>query len=241
MRLIQISDLHLNEDAKSGDLNCNNSKFLKVLDYISSRGLNADGVIISGDISHLGGFNSYEFFFESLKDINIPYAFLHGNHDLKDNLELISKRYRTYSIESFSDDEWSIISIDSVVEGKDHGFVSESSMSMLKEKIKNSGERKIALFLHHHIIPVGTPLVDSCNLKNSQNLMDVILTENVKFVGTGHAHTLHQRKVNNTLISCCPAVCFQWENGTSLVSAINNTAFNLISLGNEIYVETHFI
>ena len=84
-------------------------------------------------------------------------------------------------------------------------------------------------------------LVDVGNLMNSEDLFDICHDGPVKFIGTGHAHTLFLRKIDNILVSVSPAICSQWENGTSTVSIVNNSGFNIISLNERVFIETHFI
>ena len=91
------------------------------------------------------------------------------------------------------------------------------------------------------MIPVGTPLVDVCKLVNADDLLNIFHDSPVKFIGTGHAHTLFQRKIGNILVSVSPALCSQWENGTSTVNIVNNSGFSIISFDEKIFIETHFI
>lgn len=134
-----------------------------------------------------------------------------------------------------------MLSIDSVVDNEDFGWVSNQALETLEEAIISSENKKIAIFLHHHPLPVGTPIVDSCMLNNAGELLSLCQRLNVKFIGSGHAHTLFQRKMGDTLVSVSPAICSQWKNGTSEVSSIDNTAFSVITFDEHIHVEPWFI
>lgn len=243
MKVIQISDIHImpNESALASKHLAN---FERVIDFINSNAdkINADLIIVTGDISHDGDVPSYERFFEVMNRVSLPFYLFPGNHDNKKNLQDAALRQGgNYDINSFEDDEWRMLSIDSVVDNEDFGMVSKQALETLEQSIISSKNRKIAVFLHHHPIPVGTPIVDSCMLNNADELLNLCQRLNVKFIGSGHAHTLFQRKVGETLVSVSPAVCSQWKNGTNTVSSIDNCAFSVVTLDVHVHVEPWFI
>ncbi|NHB88244.1 metallophosphoesterase family protein [Photorhabdus tasmaniensis] len=243
MRILQLTDIHI--FSNYCDLKENNDNhYIETIKFIlkHKRILNIDALVITGDISHDGGEQSYKIFFQELACLNLPYAILPGNHDNPAVLLHNSIGQKNIkNIEDLSNDEWSFISLNSVVEGKDYGKVDEDEIEKLEEKMRRSGHRNIALFLHHHLLPVGTPLVDICNLQNTKELLTLCQKYPVKFVGSGHAHTLFQRKIGDLLLSVSPAVCYQWENGTNYVNTVNTSGFNIISFNEPVFVETYFI
>jgi Predicted phosphohydrolases len=243
MKVIQISDIHImpNESALASKHLAN---FDRAIDFINANAdkINADLIIVTGDISHDGDIPSYERFFKIMNRTSLPFYFFPGNHDNKKNLDdAAHKQGGNYDINSFEDDEWRMLSIDSVVDKEDFGRVSTHALDTLEKAIAASGNKKVAVFLHHHPIPVGTPIVDSCMLNNAEELLSLCQRLNVKFIGSGHAHTLFQRKLGETLISVSPAICSQWKNGTSDVSSIDNSAFSVITFDEHIHVEPWFI
>lgn len=243
MRLLQMTDLHLLDETeeKSGE---NNNNFLKVINFLKNNLLyfKIDHIVITGDISHDGSKSSYDYFFYCINQLDFPFSFLHGNHDNIETLDLSkNKAANNREFNEISDIKWKILSVDSVVRGKDHGYIKTDSLAALDKQLCALKEYKIAIFLHHHVLPVGTPLVDKCKLLNYEEFLTICGSYNVKFIGTGHAHILFQRKKNDILISVSPAVCSQWENGTRTVKYVNNSGFSIISFDNNIHVETYFI
>ena len=126
---------------------------------------------------------------------SLPFYFSRQPRQQKNPDDVARKQGGSYDINSFEDDEWRLLSIDSVVDNEDFGRISTQSLDMLEKAIVASGNKKVAVFLHHHPIPVGTPIVDSCMLNNAEELLSLCQRLNVKFIGSGHAHTLFQRKL----------------------------------------------
>ncbi|MDE9448255.1 hypothetical protein KKJ04_22845, partial [Xenorhabdus bovienii] len=113
-------------------------------------------------------------------------------HDLKDNFEIaFNEKKSGYIITSgdYQNENWHIISVDTVVEKEDYGFITENNLIELERKIINSNGINTAVFMHHHAIPVNTPIVDSCMLNNANSLLTICEKYKVKFIGSGHAHT----------------------------------------------------
>jgi len=241
MRILQITDLHL---SSVEDNNINNITFLKLIEFIKihKETLNIDMIVVTGDISHHGEMDSYRFFYDEMEDLHYPYAVLHGNHDDKKNLNPQGFKLKNcFPIEDLSNDQWGLASVNTVIAGKDYGIVSDSEMIRLSKKLDKAIGKKIVLFMHHHPIAVGTPLVDSCNLFEAEIFLNLCQRYSVNFVGAGHAHTLCQQKLGQTLFAISPAVCSQWKNGTNEVKTIDASGFSIISLGEIIHTETYFI
>ncbi|MCW2487852.1 metallophosphoesterase [Candidatus Symbiopectobacterium sp. NZEC127] len=245
MRILHLTDTHLFSD-KSGDVQAkmHHERFINFINHFNKNRklLNVDSVIVTGDISHDGSAISYDVFFENMDSLSIPYAVLPGNHDDLGNLDTAIKIAKhTVAVEQLSNASWALFGLNSVVPREDYGFINKDTLYKLREDLTDTTCENIAIFLHHHLVPVGTPLVDICKLMNSDDLLTICHDSPVKFIGTGHAHTLFQRKIDNILVSVSPALCSQWENGTSAVSIVNNSGFSIIALDKSIFIETHFI
>ncbi|SMG55555.1 metallophosphoesterase family protein [Cedecea sp. NFIX57] len=243
MRIIQLSDIHLfSDEGELTTIHFNN--FNRVVDFIidNKHALNADFIIVTGDISHDGGLPSYDVFFNLMAKIGLPFYYLPGNHDNSINLCSSGVKHGAVSDTSLVyDEDWVVITIDSIFENEDFGFISNNSLRDLEHAANSAGGKNIALFMHHHLIPVGTPIVDDCMLRNASDVLELCLRLNIKFIGSGHAHTLFQRKIESALVSVCPAICSQWLNGTKEVNVVKNSGFNIVSLDDNIHIETWLI
>lgn len=244
MRILHITDTHLFSDESSLQAKIHYDSFINFISYFNEyrKMLNVEHIIVTGDISHDGGTLSYELFFKNMDRLSLPYAILPGNHDDVGNLDAAMKVAKNaVTVEQLSNASWALFGLNSVVPGEDYGIIHKDALHKLREDVKGTTRENIAIFLHHHLIPVGTPLVDVCKLMNADDLLGICHDSPVKFIGTGHAHTLFQRTIENILVSVSPALCSQWENGTSTVNIVNNSGFSIISLDDNIFIETHFI
>ncbi len=244
MRILHITDPHLFSDESSVQAKIHYDGFINFISYFNENRkiFNVDRIIVTGDISHDGGTLSYELFFKNMDRLSLPYAVLPGNHDDVGNLYAAMEIAKNaVTVEQLSNASWALFGLNSVVPGEDYGIIHNDTLYKLRENLKNTTCENIAIFLHHHLIPVGTPLVDVCKLVNADDLLNIFHDSPVKFIGTGHAHTLFQRKIGNILVSVSPALCSQWENGTSTVNIVNNSGFSIISFDEKIFIETHFI
>lgn len=243
MRILQCSDIHLMSDMKTSLAIHNVNNYTNFLNFVmnNKRMLNIDCIAITGDISHDGGYESYDCFFKEISAINIPFFVVPGNHDDERVMNAVARKYSVNPLHFLSGEQWQLFGISSVVLGEDYGFINESTFDKLEKMLFDSQSKSVALFLHHHLFNVGTPLVDEIKLKNVNEFLKLCRKYNVKFIGTGHAHSIFVRKVDEIVISSSPAICSQWENGTKVVNTVENSCFNIISLGEFIHVETYII
>ena len=82
---------------------------------------------------------------------------------------------------------WVIIFLNSQVKGRDYGVVDSESLLKLESTL-NTIDRKPCLVALHHS-PISGCLSDVCQLKNSQEFINVIDEhKNIKAVISGHTH-----------------------------------------------------
>ncbi|MDX7990233.1 metallophosphoesterase [Xenorhabdus littoralis] len=234
MKVIHLTDLHLtgSRDQKLFDVNPYDN-----LDFVCDEIMRIKNItdieliIISGDISNDGDIDSYKYFFKKMESLNTPYIAILGNHDLKDNFDIVLKEEKTKNLitsREYNNKNWYITSVDTVVEGEDYGFISEDNLAELERTIIANNNVNIAVFTHHHAIPVDTPIVDSCMLNNASALLELCEKYKVKFIGSGHAHTPRVWHYHDMTACVAPAVVFQWLSGTDTVKISKGFGFNII-------------
>ena len=218
VKVIQVSDTHLfaNDEleifgAKS------NIKFKEVIERIRDEDSHdADMIFLTGDISQDETVESYRKIVHDLSNLNLPVYWIPGNHDNLARLEsvFLNAKYFRRKL-NLSLPRWHLIFLNTKIDGRDDGQLSLSELKMLKESIAVAKtDQKIAIIMHHHPAPVGTPLIDNYILKNTKDFWDIISITKVELIICGHVHGDYCFKHNNVMIESSPATCLQWEKGT---------------------------
>ncbi|MBD2783125.1 metallophosphoesterase [Xenorhabdus sp. DI] len=242
MKVIHLSDIHLtrNRDQKLFDVNPYENFDFVCEEILRIKNLNEIAlIIVSGDIANDGDVEAYRYFLQKMESLRTPYIAILGNHDLKENFNIaLTEKINQFMIHSrqYKNNIWRVISVDTVVEGEDFGFISKDNLAELEKEIVNSSDFNIAIFMHHHAIPVGTPIVDNCMLNNGKTLLDLCEKYKVKFIGSGHAHTSRIWHHNTMTTSVAPAVVFQWLPGIETVKISKGFGFNIIDFSSDLSI-----
>ncbi len=245
MKFVQLTDFHLFSDQKKTMHGyCTYECLKNVIDaIILNANIKADAVFITGDISEDRSIESYELALSQVERLNLPLYFLAGNHDNKECMESVfNKSIFVNETQEFSYEDWVFIKVDTVRRGKDSGFFSIEQKNAITDRITTKRSKKVGLFMHHHPIPVGIPLVDSSMVLNSDSVLDLLVhRREIKSVICGHAHTLFTKKYNECIIDVCPATCFQWQPGAETVQTDNKRGYKVLDFSYDYHSETFFI
>ncbi|MBE8598140.1 metallophosphoesterase family protein [Xenorhabdus sp. BG5] len=242
MKVIHLTDIHLtqNREQKIFDVDpyenfdfvCEEICRIKKITEIEL-------TVISGDITHNGDVDAYRYFLKKMEALMIPYIAILGNHDLKSNFNIaVTEENNSFIIHSreYKNKSWNIISIDTVVEGEVFGFISKDNLAELERKMIKNSKCNTAIFMHHHAIPVGTPIVDSYILNNGKELLDLCEKYKIKFIGSGHAHTPRIWYYNRMTTCVAPAVVSQWLPGIDTVKISRGFGFNIIDFSSDLSI-----
>ncbi len=231
MKVIQISDMHLfaNDDLDIYGVKSNitfKNVMIKILDEDIQ---DTDMIFLTGDTSQDETPESYQKVVNHLSNLNIPVYWIPGNHDNTKQLESIFQSAKNFNrTASLILKNWNLIFLNTKIEGAEDGYLSPTELKMLKDKIASSpSEKKIAIVMHHHPAPVGTPLIDSYILRNASNFWDIVTGTKVELVICGHVHGDYQFKYNNIMIESSPATCLQWLKGTKDLRIDNKIGYKI--------------
>lgn len=202
MKIIQISDCHIRDKSEALVYGTNPRKKLNsIVDRILNKESEFDFIVMTGDISDDGGIDSYKYVANLFKKLNKKIYFINGNHDSKNNLLSEFSKYDLFiQIDEILIGNWLFIGLDSCLEGKDLGLLSENEMQRLNfsvNKAKKFGYNCI-IFIHHHPILVESPLIDNCPLINNTEFISIVKKNtHIKLVITGHVHNDYSIKIGN--------------------------------------------
>jgi len=240
INVVQISDTHIFSDEKKELLGfCTLSRLEKVIDHILSASPTPDIVLITGDISQDETRQSYELALNRFERFDCPVYWIAGNHDNPSALNPIFRNSdKLIKLETLITQYWDFVSIDSCKRGTDDGYISTAEYKKFQSKIKKSqsDNKNIVVVMHHHPLPVNTPLLDDCMLKNGSEFLEFVnSTQQIKLIMCGHVHGEYQIKQNGLVIETCPATCFQWVKGTSTVKTENTQGYKMFEFKSDSY------
>ena len=219
MKAIQISDTHLFADDEFEILGVkSNLTFKDVMKKMINEDCHdANMIFLTGDISQDETVESYQKIAHDLSALNLPIYWIPGNHDNLTQLEPVFLNAKNFNHKSsLSLPHWHFIFLNTKIDGRNDGQLSLSELKLLKNEITASTpNKKIAIIMHHHPAPVGTPFIDKYILYNNKDFWDIVTGTKVALIICGHVHSDYQFKHNNIMIESSPATCLQWQKGTT--------------------------
>ncbi|MBS9404298.1 metallophosphoesterase [Halomonas sp. TRM85114] len=182
MRLVQITDLHLNAvpAAHPQDL-CPLHRLEGVIDAVNRE--RPDQVLVTGDISDDETADSYRLAVEALSRLDAPWAWLAGNHDQP----TLMANHRELPGE-LSLGNWRVLMPATRVEGQPHGALGAGGLAWLDARLAED-ERPTVIAMHHPPVHVGSAWLDAIGLRDREAFWHVVEPHHeVCAVFFGHVH-----------------------------------------------------
>ena len=206
-RILQITDLHVVPEAM-GD-------FCGVDPLASLRGVLEDGmakdpdlIIVTGDLVECGDAESYSRVGEILRSTSLPVFVLPGNHDSPEHISRDLCGGNIHFRDVHDIDEWRLIFLDSHVDGKGYGELSEDQKSRLGAALGGAGDRYVLVALHH--TPIAPCPSFNCQLVGAREFLDGLSSySNVRAVISGHAHVECKARFHGIEVMTTPATSIQ--------------------------------
>lgn len=215
MLIAQITDLHIvekNQHWLSESATNVRERLLKTISYLNALNPRPNVVFLTGDLTDTGTEASYLHLKELLGSLEIPLYVIPGNHDRREELRSAFLHHpympREGSIHYAIDDyPVRLIGLDTLVEGKDHGVLSQEQLSWVENTLKKDSRKPTLIFMHHPPIKIGMKLFDQINCIAPQAFESLIKErENVIGVLTGHYHHLCVGSFGSKLCYLAPSV-----------------------------------
>ncbi|MDR9828265.1 phosphodiesterase [Vibrio sp. FNV 38] len=195
MLIAQLTDLHIKKGGKKAYRRVDTLECLrKAVLHINHLNPRPDYLVITGDLGDFGTPDEYQLIREELQNVELPMLVVPGNHDDRDNLRKGLKGLVEFDHPDFCnfvvDEQGTVlIGLDSSVIGKPYGYLSQETLSWLKETIRKHQNKPVMLFLHHPPMQVGLGHMDVQNLTNADALLEILSQfNNIKGICAGHLH-----------------------------------------------------
>ncbi|QTF94496.1 MAG: metallophosphoesterase, partial [Halomonas sp. BM-2019] len=161
MRLVQISDCHLQADpAARARAGFPLRQLEAVVEAVNRE--RPDMVLVTGDISNDETAASYQLAARTLNRLAAPWFWLAGNHDdpalMAETRELIAE---------LDLGAWRILLLDTTLGGQAQGELGPERLAELAERLEED-ERPTLLAMHHPPLPVGSAWIDALGLEDRE-------------------------------------------------------------------------
>lgn len=218
MIIAQISDVHLGLPNGETHLGVDTGKKLnEAVSHINQLKSLPDLVVVSGDCVWDGSIAEYEYLKSILEHLKMPYCLAVGNHDQRENMQLVFKNldflpqssFVQYTLENFP---LRVVVLDTLIPGDTSGELCEERLKWLDQTLSEAPERPTVIFQHHPPTRTGLAQLDGAILKNGNDLKAILERYNhVKLLGCGHFHRPIQQIFAGVLTATCPSASWQMQ------------------------------
>ncbi|MGY2976920.1 3',5'-cyclic-AMP phosphodiesterase [Thermostichus sp. MS-CIW-37] len=213
--VVQISDLHLFARPHHRLLGVDTeASFLQVQKAIAALDPLPDLLLLTGDLSQDGSAASYARLRAHLQALPIDTYWLAGNHDRLHTMNQELHAERLFGDKSFSRENWSFILLNSLVPGKDSGYLTERTLLWLKQELQRSkaAQHHVLLALHHPPFSVDSAWLDQSALQQPERLFGVLDEfDHIRLVVFGHIHQDLRHRREGVDYLACPSTCVQFR------------------------------
>ena len=214
-RIVQITDPHLFKDTNGELLGINTqASFSQVLSEIQQQQYDYDLVLATGDLVQDNSDEGYLRFRQEVKALNNKMVFwIPGNHDFQPKMfEILKEETVSAKKHILLGDKWQILLLDSQVQGVPHGQLEAEELDWLKLKLQEYPERYSLVVLHHHLLSTGSAWLDQHNLRNANELAEVLAPfKHVKALLYGHIHQQVDSEWLGYQVMATPSTCIQFK------------------------------
>ena len=214
-RIIQITDPHLFKDTNGELLGINTqASFSQVLSEIQQQQYDYDLVLATGDLVQDNSDEGYLRFRQEVKALNNKMVFwIPGNHDFQPKMfEILKEDSVSAKKHILLGDKWQILLLDSQVQGVPHGQLEAEELAWLKLKLQEHPQHYSLVVLHHHLLSTGSAWLDQHNLRNANELVEVLAPfKHVKALLYGHIHQQVDSEWLGYQVMATPSTCIQFK------------------------------
>lgn len=218
MKIIQITDLHLNESASQTQFSDpyappidTEKSFQSVRDTIFHHTPAPSIILITGDIAQEPTDKAYQRISTQLQTLNTDCYCLAGNHDDAIKLKKYLNTNNLHSIDYLDSNNWRLIFLDTSKPEQIGGYLSPKQLSQLKSLLDT--KLHILIAMHHPPIPIHSQWMDKFGLQAPDNFLKVINKHaNIKGVIFGHIHQAFDETHNAIRFLGSPSTCTQFKS-----------------------------
>ena len=247
MLIVQITDVHLRSSGLLHGRVDTTANLEAVLERVAGSGLRPDLLLLSGDLADDGAPGSYRALRQRIEPVAASLGstvlYLPGNHDERAAFREVLLEGGPHAVRPRGGRDQPldqavelggvrVVALDSVVQGHDHGELTESQLAWLAEQLGERAPAGTVLALHHP--PVASPieLMTRISLRHPERLAAVVQASDVRLVVAGHYHHAMAASLGNVPVWVGPASAYQADVlvGPGVFRGLSGAAFSRIDL-----------
>lgn len=191
MPFIQLTDLHFVDPGETLFGLSPAARLTEAVAFVNTHHADAEGVLITGDLTHRGSRHAYELLAETLAPLIPPVHLMLGNHDARAPFREVFGGATPFQQFSFTSDGGRVLCLDTLVETPPapHGELCADRLAWLSDEIAGLPEgMEWILALHHPPLALGLPNMDGSRLRDAEALWEVIAPRPPCLMLIGHVH-----------------------------------------------------
>jgi Icc protein len=212
IHIAQLTDTHLfaNPDGELYGVKTRDS-LQAVIKHAQVNLPTLDMLLLTGDLVHDETMGGYQLLRELIEQLGVPAYYLPGNHDDPGLMQEVFPNVTRNGITSAEQGQWSVVLLDSSIRGKVEGELTSDNLAMLEDSLRANYNKHVLIALHHHVVDVQSPWIDSLKLRNNDEFLELLNNfPNVKVVLNGHIHQELDKQGNSIRFLGSPSTCFQF-------------------------------
>lgn len=246
LKFVHITDSHLLNKAEETFHNLNTKNNLEtVLSHSQTHYPDIDFLLFTGDISQTGSEESYLLFKSLIQEYDLPVYCVPGNHDSPKLLQNIIPSCPDNSINIIQSGLFSLVLLNSWVEDKHHGMISQHCLQQLEEHLQNSEDQFNIIAIHHPPVLINSKWLDEISLQNQIEFLQIInkYPQNTLLI-CGHVHQEIDQQIDKLRLLATPSTCHQFKANSDHRHHVDtpSPAYRFIKLTtNNIDTKVHYI
>lgn len=202
IRLVQVSDCHLPEDARTPFRGVNADANLARLEP-AVRAFSPDALVLTGDLSEDASTASYQRLADWAASFEVPVAWLPGNHDDLDRMRPVFDAAGFFGGPHLNAGVWTLVLLDSHWPDDPGGELDADRLRPLDEI---RPDFPAGVFVHHQPLPVGARWIDRVGMRAPERLWQRLRAGvRPRFVAFGHVHQRFRSQIEGVDVLACPS------------------------------------
>jgi Icc protein len=158
---------------------------------------------------------SYDIFHSLVSQLHVPVHYVMGNHDRRVPFRRVicndsQPTDQPYHY-AFTSGQHRICVLDSLDIPQDSGYLGQAQLAWLRKQLHQHAAQPTILVVHHHVVPVGSRVLDRIMLLDAEDLWQVVdEADNVCAVLGGHVHQPFAGQRGGIPVFTTPSTCFQF-------------------------------